>query len=89
MQNKMQGIGMSPQRKGRQFGCSPPWWSKAAGVDIGASLAVAGLLVPEGMAYAGIAGLPPQVSLSLTRLLIHFREVDFSKKSLSWCGFCG
>ena len=28
-----------------------------------AGIAVAGLLIPEGMAYAGIAGVPPQVGL--------------------------
>jgi sulfate permease, SulP family len=32
-------------------------------VDILAGIALAGLLVPEGMAYAGIAGLPPQMGL--------------------------
>jgi sulfate permease family protein len=32
-------------------------------VDIVAGLALAGLLVPEGMAYAGIAGVPPQMGL--------------------------
>ena len=28
-----------------------------------AGIAVAGMLIPEGMAYAGIAGVPPQVGL--------------------------
>lgn len=32
-------------------------------VDIMAGIALAGLLVPEGMAYAGIAGVPPQMGL--------------------------
>lgn len=32
-------------------------------VDILAGIALAGLLVPEGMAYAGIAGVPPQMGL--------------------------
>src|SRR5271170_3114854 len=31
--------------------------------DIVAGVALAGLLVPEGMAYAGIAGVPPQMGL--------------------------
>lgn len=31
--------------------------------DVLAGAALAGLLVPEGMAYAGIAGVPPQVGL--------------------------
>jgi sulfate permease, SulP family len=31
--------------------------------DVVAGLALAGLLVPEGMAYAGIAGVPPQAGL--------------------------
>ena len=35
------------------------WWSK----DTIAGLTLWGLLVPEGMAYAGIAGLPPQAGL--------------------------
>ena len=38
-----------------------PW--KAARGDVVAGMAVAGLLIPEGMAYAGIAGVPPQVGL--------------------------
>ncbi len=36
---------------------------KTAGGDVIAGIAVAGLLIPEGMAYAGIAGVPPQVGL--------------------------
>ena len=37
--------------------------AKAARTDIIAGIALAGLLVPEGMAYAGIAGVPPQMGL--------------------------
>src|ERR1700756_223280 len=40
-------------------GCS---WSTAR-TDIVAGTAVAGVLIPEGMAYAGIAGVPPQMGL--------------------------
>jgi SulP family sulfate permease len=40
-------------------GCS---W-QAARTDIVAGIAIAGLLIPEGMAYAGIAGVPPQMGL--------------------------
>jgi sulfate permease, SulP family len=36
---------------------------KTARPDIVAGIAVAGLLIPEGMAYAGIAGVPPQMGL--------------------------
>jgi len=36
---------------------------KTARSDVVAGIAVAGLLIPEGMAYAGIAGVPPQVGL--------------------------
>lgn len=36
---------------------------KTVRVDIVAGIAVAGLLIPEGMAYAGIAGVPPQMGL--------------------------
>src|SRR5204862_2050811 len=39
--------------------CSP----KSIRTDIIAGIALAGLLIPEGMAYAGIAGVPPQVGL--------------------------
>ncbi len=40
------------------------WISQASPrADIVAGIAVAGLLVPEGMAYAGIAGVPPQMGL--------------------------
>jgi SulP family sulfate permease len=37
-------------------------WKTSRG-DVVAGIAVAGLLIPEGMAYAGIAGVPPQVGL--------------------------
>jgi SulP family sulfate permease len=36
---------------------------RASRVDVIAGVALAGLLIPEGMAYAGIAGVPPQVGL--------------------------
>jgi len=36
---------------------------KAARIDVIAGIAVAGLLIPEGMAYGGIAGVPPQMGL--------------------------
>ena len=36
---------------------------KTSGGGVTAGIAVAGLLIPEGMAYAGIAGVPPQVGL--------------------------
>src|ERR1700756_1185564 len=36
---------------------------KTSGGDVVAGIAVAGLQIPEGMAYAGIAGVPPQVGL--------------------------
>jgi len=39
--------------------CSP----QTVRTDIIAGIALAGLLVPEGMAYAGIAGVPPQMGL--------------------------
>lgn len=39
--------------------CGP----KSIRTDIVAGIAVSGLLVPEGMAYAGIAGVPPQMGL--------------------------
>jgi MFS superfamily sulfate permease-like transporter len=36
---------------------------ETARADVVAGIALAGLLIPEGMAYAGIAGVPPQVGL--------------------------
>ena len=40
------------------------WLTEASPrADIFAGVALAGLLVPEGMAYAGIAGVPPQMGL--------------------------
>ena len=39
--------------------CTP----KTIRTDVIAGIALAGLLVPEGMAYAGIAGVPPQMGL--------------------------
>jgi SulP family sulfate permease len=36
---------------------------KTIRADVIAGIALAGLLVPEGMAYAGIAGVPPQMDL--------------------------
>jgi sulfate permease, SulP family len=39
--------------------CTP----KTIRADVIAGIALAGLLVPEGMAYAGIAGVPPQMGL--------------------------
>src|SRR5437879_2503809 len=43
------------------------WLPKCSSADIRtdiiAGIALAGLLIPEGMAYAGIAGVPPQMGL--------------------------
>src|SRR5262250_3526996 len=44
-------------------GWLPDCTAKILRTDVVAGLAVAGLLIPEGMAYAGIAGVPPQVGL--------------------------
>jgi len=38
------------------------WWKTARG-DVVAGIAIAGLLIPEGMAFAGTAGVPPQGGL--------------------------
>jgi sulfate permease, SulP family len=43
--------------------CLTQYSAKMARVDIIAGVAVAGLLIPEGMAYAGIAGVPPEIGL--------------------------
>jgi sulfate permease, SulP family len=41
----------------------PNCTSESVRADVVAGIALAGLLVPEGMAYAGIAGVPPQMGL--------------------------
>jgi len=41
----------------------PAYSWKTARTDMVAGIALAGLLIPEGMAYAGIAGVPPQMGL--------------------------
>src|ERR1700756_3561494 len=41
----------------------PKCSTRTARTDIVAGVALAGLLIPEGMAYAGIAGVPPQMGL--------------------------
>jgi len=58
---------MRARRAVEQFAPITTWlpecsW-KTARKDIVAGIAVAGLLIPEGMAYAGIAGVPPQTGL--------------------------
>jgi high affinity sulfate transporter 1 len=48
--------------------------------DVLAGIALAGLLVPEGMAYAGIAGVPPQAGLySLTAGLLMYALLGSSR----------
>lgn len=57
---------MSQWRLSRLFPISnwlPDCSSESVRLDIIAGIALAGLLVPEGMAYAGIAGVPPQMGL--------------------------
>jgi sulfate permease, SulP family len=43
-------------------GWLPECTSTTVRADVIAGIAVAGLIVPEGMAYAGIAGVTPQMS---------------------------
>jgi sulfate permease, SulP family len=45
------------------LGWLPDCTPKTIRADVIAGIALAGLLVPEGMAYAGIAGVPPQMGL--------------------------
>jgi MFS superfamily sulfate permease-like transporter len=45
------------------LGWLPDCTPKTLRTDLIAGIALAGLLVPEGMAYAGIAGVPPQMGL--------------------------
>lgn len=57
---------MSQWRLSRLFPISnwlPDCSAESVRLDIIAGIALAGLLVPEGMAYAGIAGVPPQMGL--------------------------
>src|SRR6185295_9946382 len=44
-------------------GWLPDLTISAIRADLVAGVALAGLLVPEGLAYAGIAGMPPEVGL--------------------------
>ena len=44
-------------------GWLPAYKRRSLPVDIVAGIALAGLLIPEGMGYAGIAGVPPQAGL--------------------------
>jgi MFS superfamily sulfate permease-like transporter len=56
--------GEMPLRSGATIpGLLDNWSSETMGIDILAGIATAGLLIPEGMAYAGIAGWPPRVRL--------------------------
>ena len=68
------------QRFGSRFSAYAPilgWWPKYdrswLGVDVIAGLTLWGLVVPEAMAYAGIAGLPPYAGLYtlLAALLVY------------------
>lgn len=57
---------MSQSRISRLFPISdwlPNCAAESIRLDVVAGIALAGLLVPEGMAYAGIAGVPPQMGL--------------------------
>ena len=55
---------MSAKRAISRFIPITTWLSECSPrADIVAGIALAGLLVPEGMAYAGIAGVPPQMGL--------------------------
>jgi len=52
------------RRRVSQFFPITQWLTEVSPrADIFAGVALAGLLVPEGMAYAGIAGVPPQMGL--------------------------
>jgi high affinity sulfate transporter 1 len=55
-------------------------------MDLVAGLALAGLLVPEGLAYAGIAGVPPEVGLySLTAGLFVYALFGSSRQLAVSC----
>lgn len=53
----------SPERVGRLRGLRPAASRATLLADLGAGLAVGAMLVPQGMAYALLAGLPPEVGL--------------------------
>ena len=55
---------MSSDRAISRFLPIAEWWSECSPrTDIFAGIALAGLLIPQAMAYAGIAGVPPQMGL--------------------------
>ena len=68
--NQQGGVNRSPPTRSSIPGAlslMPRWITELTvstiRIDIVAGIALAGLLVPEGMAYAGIAGVPPQAGL--------------------------
>lgn len=65
----------------------PPWWSRYQqrfiGNDIVAGLIVALMLIPQGLAYATLAGLPPQYGLYASLLPVVLYAVFGSSSVMS------
>ena len=57
-------------------------WGRAVRFDLIAALTVWGLLVPEAMAYAGIAGVPPEIGLVTAPLALIGYAIFGSSKHL-------
>ena len=57
-------------------------WSKWLRFDLIAALTVWALLVPEAMAYAGIAGVPPEIGLVTAPLALVGYAIFGSSKQL-------
>ena len=61
----------------------PACTSKTIRADVIAGIALAGLLVPEGMAYAGIAGVPPQMGLYAAMAGMFFYAIFGTSRQLA------
>jgi SulP family sulfate permease len=66
---------------------TPPWWSRYrlefVGNDIIAGLIVALMLIPQGLAYATLAGMPPQYGLYASLLPVVFYALLGSSSVMS------
>src|SRR5438067_2436492 len=65
------------------FGWLPGCTSTTVRADVIAGIAVAGLLVPEGMAYAGIAGVAPQIGLYAAMAGMFFYAIFGTSRQLA------
>src|SRR5690242_12755363 len=66
---------------------APICTSASIRADVIAGIAVAGLLVPEGMAYAGIAEVAPQIGLYAAMAAMFFYALFGLHVNLCWAAF--